>query len=91
MGYDYGVMFAPIINEVYETLLHALLPSPLEEPVVKLAEEIIDEQVPFFSFPVVIKVNHTHVYFFFSLFHVLSWDYWSRLFSHYRLKVIKTC
>jgi hypothetical protein len=33
---------------VYETLLHSLLPSPLEEPLVKLAEEVIDDQASYY-------------------------------------------
>ena len=45
MGYDYGFMLAEEIVYVYNALVHSLLPSPLEEPVVKLLEEVIDDQV----------------------------------------------
>jgi hypothetical protein len=45
MGFDYGFMLAEEIAYVYEALVHSLLPSPLEEPVVKLLEEEMDYQV----------------------------------------------
>ena len=45
MGFDYGFMLADEIAYVYEALVHSLLPSPLEEPVIKLLEEEMDYQV----------------------------------------------
>ena len=44
MGYDYGFMLANEIAEVYNLLVHSLLPLAIEEPIVKLLEAEMDYQ-----------------------------------------------
>ena len=45
MGWDYGYMLANEIEEVYNYLVHSLLPSPLEQPIVEIVEKGLDWQV----------------------------------------------
>jgi len=44
MGYDYGYMLANEIQEVYTLFMHALLPSPSDEPIEKAIEDALDWQ-----------------------------------------------